>query len=316
MLTNFRAALVLFAGLCIPLVQAQPREDLRPRVYAHVDAKPISEMSGIVRSPRRANVFWVHNDSGDTARIFAIDAEGRNIIPTYSKFSFYGEDPEEGKSQWQGFPVLDATNVDWEDIAVDENYLYLADMGNNANNRRNLAIYLASEIDPTASTRTAVIQRLPIVYPDQDGFPPARRHFDSESLFTADGKLYLITKHRTSIFEGAEPGAKLYRLDTHFTDRDNVLTLIDNNPEITSATGADLSPDGQTLAVLSYSTLWLFARPASGDRWLSSDEEHFPLDRGAIKQAEAITWIDNDILMITNEGGDIFRLDRKQLGSR
>lgn len=313
---NFRAALVLLAGSCIAPLQAQPPEDLRPRVSAHIDAKPISELSGIVKSPRRANVFWVHNDSGDSARIFAIDAEGRNIIPTYSKFSFYGEVPEDGKKQWQGFPVLDAVNVDWEDIAADENYLYLADMGNNGNTRRNLAIYMVSEIDPTASTRTAVIQRLPVVYPDQDKFPPSRRHFDSESLFTADGKLYVITKHRTSFFENAEAGAKLYRLDTSFTDKDNVLTLIDSNPEITSATGADVSPDGQTLAVLSYSTLWLFARPASGDLWLSSAAEHFALDRGTVKQIEAITWVDNETLLIGNEDGDLFSLNRAQLEGR
>lgn len=316
MLINFRAALVLFASSCVALVQAQPLEDLRPRAYAHVDARPIAEMSGIVKSHDHDNVFWVHNDSGDSARIFAIDAQGRNVIPTYSKFSFYGEVPEEGKQQWQGFPVLYADNVDWEDIAVDDKYLYLADMGNNSNTRRDLAIYLVSEIDPTASTRTAVIQRLPIVYPDQDGFPPARRHFDSESLFTADGKLYLITKHRAPVFETAEAGAKLYRLDTEFTDKNNVLTLIDSHPEITSATGADVSPDGQTLAVLSYSTLWLFARPESGDRWLSAPSQHFPLDHGVLKQAEAITWVDNETLLITNEGGDMFRLDRRQLQSR
>jgi hypothetical protein len=316
MLMNFRAALVLLALGCISLVQAQLPEALRPAVYAHVDAKPIKEMSGIVKSPGRDNVFWVHNDSGDSARIFAINAEGQNIIPTYEKFSFYGEVPEKGKKQWQGFPVLDASNVDWEDIAVDEHYLYLADMGNNSNSRRNLAIYLVSEIDPTASTRTAVIQRLPIVYPDQHGFPPAERHFDSESLFTADGKLYLITKHQSSALQTAEAGAKLYRLDTRFTDRDNVLTLIDTNPEIMQATGADVSPDGQTLAVLSYSALWFFTRPASGDLWLSEPAEQIPLDRSATRQAEAITWVDNETLLITNEGGDIFRLDRKQLESR
>ncbi|MES2624619.1 MAG: hypothetical protein V4628_05045 [Pseudomonadota bacterium] len=313
MLKKYSAALVLLTAGCIALVHAQRPEGIRPSVYAHVDAKPINEMSGIVKSPGRDNVFWVHNDSGDTARIFAINAEGKTILPTYSKFSYYGEVPEKGKEQWQGFPVLDATNVDWEDIAVDENYLYLADMGNNGNSRRDLAIYLVSEIDPTASTRTAVIQRLPIVYPDQHDFPPAERHFDSESLFTADGKLYLITKHRAGMFENAEAGAKLYRLDTQFTDQDNVLTLVDRNSEIMSATGADVSPDGQTLAVLSYSALWFFAKPASDDLWLSAPAEQVPLDRGAIKQAEAVTWVDNDTLLVTNEGGDIFRLQRSQL---
>ena len=313
MLKKLRAVLVLLAAGCISLVQAQAPAPLRPQVYAHVAAKPLKEISGIVKSPGRANVFWVHNDSGDTARIFAINAEGNNIIPTYSKFSYYGEVPEKGKEQWQGFPVLNATHVDWEDIAIDEHYLYLADTGNNSNTRRDLSIYLVSEIDPTASTRTAVIQRLPVVYPDQDTFPPRKRHFDSESLFTFAGKLYLITKHRSSIFETAEAGANLYRLDTQFDDRDNVLTLVDSNPNIMSATGADVSPDGQTLAVLSYSTLWLFQRPASGDLWLSAQAQQIPLARGTIKQAEGITWMDDETLLITNESGDIFRLERKQL---
>ncbi len=316
MLKNFRAAMVLLVAACITPVRAQLPAPLRPTVYAHVDAKPIREMSGIVKSPGRANVFWVHNDSGDDARIFAINAEGKSILPTYSKFSFYGEVPEEGKQQWEGFPVLNATNVDWEDIAVDERYLYIADMGNNGNARRDLAIYLVSEIDPTASTRSAVIQRLPIVYPDQHEFPAKKRHFDSESLFTANGKLYVITKHRTSFFENAEAGAKLYRLDSQFTDQDNVLTLVDSHPEIMSATGADVAPDGQTLAVLSYSTLWFFARPASGDQWLSAASQQIPLDRGTVKQIEAVTWVDNETLLITNEGGDIFRIERKQLNSR
>jgi hypothetical protein len=307
--------LMLLAMATATSTHAQTSEPLRPAVYAHVDAEPIKEMSGIVKSPGRDNVFWVHNDSGDSARIFAINAEGQTIIPTYSKFSFYGEEPEEGKEQWEGFPVLNAKNVDWEDIAVDDHYLYISDMGNNGNKRRDLAIYLVSEIDPTASTRTAVIQRLPIVYPDQQEFPPPKLHFDSESLFTADGKLYLITKHRASGLT-AEAGAKLYRLDTQFTDRDNVLTLVDTNSQIMSATGADVSPDGQTLAVLCYTTLWLFAKPAAGDQWLSAPAQRIELDRGFTKQAEGIAWADNETLLITNEGGDIFRVARAEILTR
>ncbi|MCS4143067.1 hypothetical protein GGQ15_003470, partial [Salinibacter ruber] len=33
----------------------------------------IDETSGIVRSRWQENVWWVHNDSGDAPRIFAID---------------------------------------------------------------------------------------------------------------------------------------------------------------------------------------------------------------------------------------------------
>lgn len=300
--------------LALLRVQAQPPRPesgslLQPAVHAQVRSAPIDEMSGIVRSRRHPDTWWVHNDSGDSARIFAIRSDGTSILPTYSKFTRYGDAPEQGKEQWQGFEVLGASNVDWEDIALDDNYLYLADVGNNLNMRKDLVIYALSEIDPTASTRSAVVQAWPVHYPEQTSFPPLNWHYDSESLFVSDGKLYLITKHRhTGGVGGFQAGANLYRLDTRHTDRSNALVLVDSSPLIVAATGADLSPDGRTLAVISYQDLFLFDRPASGDQWLSSTHRRIPLDREILRQAEAVAWEDDSTLLITNEQRDIFRL--------
>lgn len=304
--------LVCLSALLLAVVPAfaQKAPERAPEVHARVTAAPLNEMSGIVKSRRRDNVYWVHNDSGDSPRVFAIDSDGNMILPTYSRFSYYGEEREKGKQQWQGFDVLDSKHVDWEDIAIDANYLYLGDIGNNGNARRDLAIYVVSEIDPTASTRTAVIKRLPIAYPDQQAFPPRNRHYDSESLFVDAGKLYLITKHRNGPLLGNwQAGANLYRLDTMHADRDNILTPVDTHATITAATGADLSPDGQTLAVLTYTALWLFTRPGDGsDAWLSAPAREIPLDKRVVRQAEGIAWDDAETLLITNEQGDIFRL--------
>jgi hypothetical protein len=289
---------------------AQRDERLAPEPFAQVRSAPIKEMSGIVKSRRRDNLYWVHNDSGDSARIFALDGQGNSVLPTYSKFTYYGDAKEPGKEQWQGFPVLDAWNSDWEDIAADANYLYIADIGNNTNDRRDLTIYLISEIDPTASTRSAVIKKLHIAYPEQVDFPPEDRHFDSESIFVDAGKLYVITKHRGGGLTGLgwEEGANLYRLDTSFTDRRNLLTRVDSHPALTAATGADLSPDGRTLAVLSYTDLYLFRDPVD-DKWFSqSTVRRVPLDAGVFKQAEAIAWENDTSLLITNEQGDLFRV--------
>lgn len=289
-------------------------EELAPAVYARVESAPIDEMSGIVRSRRYDDLYWVHNDSGDSARIFALNGRGESILPTYSRFSRYGDKREKGKSQWEGFEAMYANNVDWEDIAVDERYLYIADTGNNANDRRDLAIYALSEIDPTASTRTAVVQKWPVIYPEQTDYPATARHYDSESLFVDAGELYLITKHRKSGFSSNfEPGAWLYRLDTRHTDRHNLLTRIDSHPDILAATGADLSPDGSTLAVISVGDLWLFDRPAEGDAWLSSASRRYPLKRSVLRQAEAVAWVDDRTLLITNEGREMFRLTLEEL---
>lgn len=302
------SSLLFFSG-SIPADAQDGRLSIAP--FAHIQSEPIDEMSGIVKSRRRDNLYWVHNDSGDKARIFAIDGEGRSVLPTYSKFTYYGDAQEQGKEQWPGFEVLYADNIDWEDIAIDDNYLYVADMGNNGNARRNLAIYLVSEIDPTASTRSAVIRKLPVVYPDQHQYPPEKLHFDSEALFVADGKPYVITKHRAGGFfhNRWEPGAKLYRLDTRFDDKENVLTPVDSHPDLVAATGADLSPDGRTLAIISMSGLHLFRDP-HGDKWLSqSSYRRVRLDGRAFKQAEAITWESDERLLITNEQGELFRVD-------
>ncbi len=303
------AAFGLGAGAAAVL-HAQPEAPLlQPAVHARVLSEPIDEMSGIVKSRRHPDTYWVHNDSGDTARIFAIRSDGSSVLPTYSKFSRYGDEPQDGKQQWEGFEVLYASNVDWEDIALDENYLYLADVGNNLNARRDLVIYAISEIDPTASTRSAVVQKWPVHYPEQQEFPPGNWHYDSESLFTSEGQLYLITKHRKAGAMGTfEAGANLYRLDTRNTDSSNALTLVDSTPLITAATGADVSPDGSTLAVISYEDLFLFDKPATGDAWLSSSYRRIPLDRSVTRQAEAVAWEDDSTLLFTNEGRDIFRL--------
>jgi hypothetical protein len=310
-------ACVLLSGaiLFTPHFDKVPESAYAPAVVGRIASAPLSELSGLVQSPRRKGTFWAHNDSGDSARLFALDAEGHAILPTYAALSQYGDAPEAGKTPWQGFAVLDATNVDWEDIAVDERYLYVADIGNNGNERRDLVIYALSEIDPTASTRSAVVQKYPVVYPDQTGFPDPTWDFDSESLFTANDTLYLITKQRAATLRhDFEPGARLYRLDTRYTDRDNVLTLVDRNAELTAATGADLSPDGQRLAVISYTDLWLFARPEDGgDHWLSAPARRIALDPRVLRQVESVAWVDDNTLLLGNEQRDLFRVNINEL---
>src|SRR5689334_8644757 len=74
------------------------------------DRAEIPESSGVVRSRRHPGVFWVHNDSGNPASLFAVDRTGRIL----GKFAV-------------GVP-----NLDWEDVAIDERgRLYVGDIGNN-----------------------------------------------------------------------------------------------------------------------------------------------------------------------------------------
>ena len=270
------------------------------RIVGRVEHEALGEVSGIERSAL-GDFYWVHNDSGDEARLFAIDADARVLRPPYIRVS---------EADWPGHVIDNAWNFDWEDIALADGVLYIADVGNNGNARRDLGVYVVNEPDPLAIPRMRTLRFLPIRYPDQEAYPAQRWHFDCEGVFVADARLYFITKHRRpGEIGGFEAGAKLYRLDTSFTDRENVLTLLGTHKDIFLATGADLSPDGSRLAVSTYDALWIFDSPTDGDNWLSGTAWRLDLDRRVVKQLEAVTWDDARTLRLVNENRDVMVAD-------
>ena len=95
--------------------------------WARLDPRWIPEASGIVKSRRHPGIFWVHNDSGNPPLLFAIRGDGR-IVRQFR---------------------LEIPNIDWEDIAIDDQgHLYLGDIGNNLGELPIRAIYRIDEPDP------------------------------------------------------------------------------------------------------------------------------------------------------------------------
>ena len=271
---------------------------------ATVSHPALGEMSGLSASSY-PGVYWVHNDSGDEARIFAIRANAEVVVPRVIRHLF----PERSTDDWPGYAIDNAWQYDWEAMALSEGVLYLADVGNNDNARRDLGVYVVSEPNPEYVTKTRALKFVPIRYPDQSHYPADQWHFDCEAVFAAGGRLYFLTKHRQpGQALSWEPGTKLYRLDGLRTDRENVLKLIDRHDGVTLPTGADLSPDGRHLAVLTYTHLWVFDKPRRGDRWLQGTARVLALDREQVKQNEAIAWENERTLLMTNEQREIFRI--------
>lgn len=91
----------------------------------------LSEASGLAYSVKNENMIWSHNDSGHPNVIFLIDAQTGNIMARYT--------------------IVGTSNQDWEDmeIAIDpktqEPYIYIADIGDNAERRSNYRIYKFKE---------------------------------------------------------------------------------------------------------------------------------------------------------------------------
>jgi hypothetical protein len=290
-----------FLGL---LHRPLPRGGVALRPLATVRQPELDEASGLVQSATHPERFWLHNDSGDVARIFAVGLDGNVLRPPGPAY--------------HGILVEKARNHDWEDIARNGDHLYLSDMGNNLNMRRDLGVYDVVEPDPETDRSVPATAFLPIRYPDQTAFPPTDSwDFDCEAIFSWNDHLYFISKTRPAFRLYVQGSwATLYRLDSMRTDRANVLTVVDRASGLGGwVTAADTSQDGTYLAVLVQSPLqsvWLYQRPARGDRFFSeaSSVRRFIFhDAGQIESLAFHRRADasQDIVML-NEEREIFEI--------
>src|SRR3712207_6165966 len=86
----------------------------------------VKESSGLELAPDET-AFWTHADSGNPPKIYRVNTAGK-LLQTYD--------------------IPNTTNLDWEDLAKDnQGYLYIGDFGNNSNTRKDLRIYRTKEND-------------------------------------------------------------------------------------------------------------------------------------------------------------------------
>jgi hypothetical protein len=275
--------------------------DLQLKPISHLNFAIIDEMSGIAKSRRFANTYWVENDSGDSARIFAIRKDGSVVMPA-----------DQTQNTYTGIHIKGATNFDWEDLAIEGKTLYISDTGNNLNFRTDLCVYAITEPDPTKTNEVTHFKKYTIAYPDQTEFPPSGPwNFDCEALSVWKGKLFFVSKWRMNAKGFPGDGAAIYVVDKPKTDTVNILRKLDVNTSLGGwVTAADISPDGKTLAVLVQApkqSVWLFDM-TKGEKILSRPVGRIVFSKA--KQCEAICWDSNDRLIVSNEQSEIFEIER------
>jgi len=203
----------------------------------------INESSGLAASTRSAEYFFTHNDSGDSARIFAVDRMGRTLAT---------------------FRVTGAANLDWEDMArgrdaVGQPVLLIGDIGDNARERDHLDIYQVPE-PPVDTSRLGVksetepATRFEVRYPDG-------RH-DAEALLCdqATGQIYLVTKGlrssavyaSTGRLRAGEPNVLTKISWINFSSLPATTVSLTDQVGRLLATGGDLAPDGANVVVRTY----------------------------------------------------------------
>ncbi|MEH6681320.1 MAG: T9SS C-terminal target domain-containing protein [Sediminicola sp.] len=121
------------------------------------------------------NKLVTHNDSGNAPQLMEIDTTSLQITRTVT--------------------ILNAENIDWEDIAQDNQYIYIGDIGNNNGNRRDLKIYKVSKSD-FALQDGLQAEEIRFSYSDQVDFvaAPNASDWDAEALFVLGDQLVVLTK--------------------------------------------------------------------------------------------------------------------------
>jgi hypothetical protein len=247
--------------------------------------KSIGESSGLVASRRHAGVFWTLNDSGNPPALFAIERDGTLI---------------------REYPVA-SKNVDWEDLAIDDDgHLYIADTGNNDRRRTEVRILQVDEPDPHAplqgdTPKLRVRANWRLKYPE--GKP-----FDCEAVFVLAGRAYLLPKK----LDGSR--AEIFRVDLAGAaaegDRANrPLTpeRIAGLPAVRApVTAADVSPDGKRLAVLTVFGPYVFEINGDVAGAGTANATH---SRYIHPNAEAACFTDGGLLVTTEKRDVLFFRD-------
>jgi hypothetical protein len=240
---------VLSAGGCAPippippLITAACTGTLVTSTLGSVASPAVVELSGLVASRITAGVFWVHNDSGDSARVFAVGDDGRDL---------------------GAYTLSGASAIDWEDIATGPGpsagvtYLYVGDTGDNAHARASVQVYRVAEppvdtgvTSPPPQTLTGVA-KLTFTYPDGP--------HDAEALLVdpVSGEMFVVTKDTSGI-------ALVFRAPANLAGGSTTALTLVATLELGSGhqvTGGDISPSGDVVALRTYVSVRLFNRSA------------------------------------------------------
>jgi hypothetical protein len=133
-------------------------------VLGRAENPAAAELSGLARTAD--GTFWAHNDSGDSARVFELAADGAFV---------------------REVPVPGAEAYDWEDMAIRGDTLYVGDIGDNLGQRTDISVY---RFKPGEAA-----ERITLQYPD--------RPHDAEALLVdpRTGELAIVTKDFRGVAE-------------------------------------------------------------------------------------------------------------------
>jgi len=224
----------------------------------------VKEASGIAASRKNQDVLWVQNDSGDSARVFAMSRQGRHLgIYNLSR----------------------AGAVDWEDMTIGPgpkngvDYLYLGDIGDNRAKRSHITVYRVLEpaVDHKQSPVTKTlgnVDSITLRYPD------GARDAETLMIDPVTRDIYIITKResRSRVYVAPYPQS---------TSRTITMEYKCQLPW-GMATGGDISKDGSLVIVRRVFGASVWQRKKADKLWQAFANPQCPVSLKLEPQGEAI----------------------------
>jgi len=234
-----------------------------------INTSAINETSGLAVSASNPGVLWLHNDSGDTPRVFAISTTAKLL----------GE-----------YALSGAKAVDWEDMTLGPgptaktSYLYMGDIGDNPSQRASIAVYRVAE--PTVSSTQAPVKvtlsnvdTLPFVYPD------GAHNAETLLIDPLTSDLYIVTK------TGASPAGIYVSKDPQQPGTQRTLTKLGSVSLKTNITGGDIAADRSEVLLRTYGGAHLWPWPAGSTLAAALAATPCKVKAAAEPQGEAIAFV-------------------------
>lgn len=241
-----------------------------------IASRQINEASGIAASHRNPGVYYINNDSGSSARIFAVDDRGRDL----------------------GVYFLEgAKAIDWEDIAVGPargepgTFVYVADIGDNRRRRKWVTVYRVPEPEIPLD-RAGGNNSLSGVVALRMQYPASAAH-NAEVLLVdpQNADLYIVTKETKGPARVFRYPAPHRPQDLVILDEVGVLDLGPSSiPGSKWVTGGDISARRSQILLRTYSHVFLWNRSPGQSIAQAFSEPPCSAPQRREPQGEAIAW--------------------------
>jgi hypothetical protein len=247
-------------------------DERQSNITGRLQRRDMDEISGIAASGINDDIYYVHNDSGDTSRFFAMEPSGKVKSVIYFK----------------GAVNTKHGVVDCEDIAVGpgpakgKSYVYMGDIGDNDAERGSITVYRMEEKTGWAKDSISYADAAPIHF----NYPDGPKDAETLMIDPIEKLIYIVSKRQDSATVYTSP------LD-YRPNEERILTkrcklFFPGYKLFKWITAGDISKDGKQILLKSYTKVYYWKRTGDEPVWKTLQKPPQILPYIQEKQGEAI----------------------------